>query len=96
MQSQTEHARMPRAVEGWQPSLAKMAVSWTRNEVLKLIEIWGDGDIQAQLEGCKRNQDVYDLIAAELCEAALSVLISNVETRSRSLKVNTGKLRTKE
>ena len=23
----------------------------------KLIEIWGDDEIQAQLEGCKRNQD---------------------------------------
>lgn len=46
-----------------------MAVSWTRDEVLKLIEIWGDGAIQAQLEGCRRNQEVYDRIAVELREA---------------------------
>ena len=45
-----------------------MAVSWSRDEILKLIEIWGDGTIQAQLEGCKRNQDVFDKIAADLCD----------------------------
>ena len=28
--------------------------AWTDEEVVKLIEIWGEGTIQAQLEGCKQ------------------------------------------
>ena len=46
-----------------------MAVPWSRNEILKLLELWGDSTIQAQLEGCKRNQEVYDKIAADLRDA---------------------------
>ena len=45
-----------------------MAVAWSRDEILKLIEILGDGAIQAQLEGCKHNQDIFDKIAADLCD----------------------------
>ena len=43
--------------ENWAERAAvskKMATS-TRQETLKLIEIWGREIIQAQLEGCKRN-----------------------------------------
>ena len=43
-----------------------MAVSWSNDEVLRLIHAWGDSTIQAQLEGCKWNQDVHDKIASEL------------------------------
>ena len=46
-----------------------MAVSGSRDEILKLIEIWGDGAIQTQLEGCKCNQDIFDKIAADLHDA---------------------------
>ena len=38
-------------------------------EVFKLIELGGDEAIQAQLEGCKRNKDVYDKIARAMKEA---------------------------
>ena len=31
------------------------AAAWSKEETLKLIEIWGNGAIQAQLEGCTRN-----------------------------------------
>ena len=48
---------------------AAMASTWNKEETLKLIEIWGDGVMQAQLEGCKHNQEVYDKIAKDLIEA---------------------------
>ena len=35
-----------------------MTTTWSRDEILKLIEVWGDDNIQAQLNGCKRNQDI--------------------------------------
>ena len=38
--------------------------AWTKEETLKLIELWSYEDIQAQLEGCKRNQQVYEKIAS--------------------------------
>ena len=41
---------------------------WTDEETTKLIEIWGEEEIQVQLEGCKRNIHVYERIARELCD----------------------------
>lgn len=38
--------------------------AWTKEETLKLIELWSYEDIQAQLEGYKRNQQVYEKIAS--------------------------------
>jgi len=33
--------------------LAKIMASWTDEETLKLLELWGEDSIQAELEGCK-------------------------------------------
>lgn len=40
--------------------------AWTDEETTKLIEIWGEEEIQVQLEGCKRNIHIYQKIAKEL------------------------------
>ena len=42
-----------------------MAV-WADQEVLKLVELWGEDSVQEQLEGCKRNSQVYHRIAREM------------------------------
>ena len=47
---------------------AAMANTWNK-ETKKLIEIYGDGVMQVQLEGCKHNQEVYDKIAKDPIEA---------------------------
>ena len=47
-------------------------MSWTKPEVLKLNSIWSDESIQAQLESCRHNQDVYEKISSELSEAEFS------------------------
>ena len=41
-------------------------VDWSESETVKLIEVWGEESIQSELEGCKRNKQVYDKIAHEL------------------------------
>ena len=41
---------------------------WSTNEVLVLISIWGERNIQSQLDGSKRNKDIYTEIAHKLCE----------------------------
>lgn len=43
-----------------------MRVDWSESETVKLIEIWGEDHIQAELEGCKRNKQVFEKIAREL------------------------------
>ena len=40
--------------------------AWADQEVLKLVELWGEDSVQEQLEGCKRNSQVYDRIAREM------------------------------
>ena len=47
-----------------------MAVTWGRQEKLKLVEIWGEDSIQTQLEGCHRNKDVYMCIACKINESS--------------------------
>ena len=42
--------------------------AWTKEETHKLVELWGDSEIQLQLEGCKRNQGVFQTIASLLNE----------------------------
>ena len=43
--------------------------AWTDEEVVKLIEIWGEDTIQAQMEGCKHNKEVYTKVSKEMKEA---------------------------
>ena len=72
-----------------------MAVAWNRDEALKLIEIWGDGAIQAQLEGCKRNQDVYDKIAADLHDASFERTGKQCQDKIKKLKGDYRKVKDK-
>ena len=34
--------------------------AWADQQVLKLVELWGEDSVQEQLEGCKQNSQVYD------------------------------------
>jgi len=43
-----------------------MATNWTGNQVLRLIQIWGDYNVQEQLDGSNRNKHMYDSVAKEL------------------------------
>ena len=42
--------------------------NWTDEETLKLIALWSEDSIQAMLEGCKRNKDVYAKLAKQMEE----------------------------
>ena len=44
-------------------------MDWSEAATLKLIEIWGEDTIQAQLEGCKWNREVFEKIAREMTVA---------------------------
>ena len=38
-----------------------MAAIWNDMETFKLVEIWGEEEIQAVLGGCTRNKAVYEI-----------------------------------
>ena len=72
-----------------------MAASWSKEETLKLIEVWGNGAIQAQLEGCKRNQEIFEKIAAELREAGYEWTGKQCREKIKKLKVEYRKIKDK-
>ena len=43
-----------------------LRVEWSESEMIKLIEIWGEDSIHAELEGCKRNKKIFEKIARTL------------------------------
>ena len=47
-----------------------MVPAWNRQEMFKLIKIWGEDRVQEQLEGCHRNREVYVRIARKMAESA--------------------------
>ena len=47
-------------------------MAWSKDETAKLIDIWARAEVQAQLEGCHRNRDVYEKMAQELRTRALT------------------------
>ena len=59
--------------------------NWKDEEVLRLIDVWGDDVIQSQLEGCKRNKQIYDGISKDLL--AYGVQRSAEECREKMKKL---------
>ena len=45
------------------------AAGWSDEETLQLIELWGDDRVQAELEGCKCNKQVYERVSREMVRA---------------------------
>uniref|UniRef100_A0A1X7UXT6 Uncharacterized protein n=1 Tax=Amphimedon queenslandica TaxID=400682 RepID=A0A1X7UXT6_AMPQE len=45
--------------------MLKVAMIWCDEECDKLLELWVEEGIQAQLEGCTRNKHTYEKISKE-------------------------------
>ena len=63
---------------------------WSKEETFKLISIWSKDNIQAQLEGYKRNREVYTKILS--CELSVAGYIRTYKQCQEELK----KLKVKE
>ena len=74
---------------------AAMVSTWNKEETLKLIETWGDAVMQTQLEGCKYNQEVYDIIAKELIEEGYQQSGKQCRDKIKKLKREYRKVRDK-
>ena len=61
-------------IECFSPRLAKFAMAatctgWSNDETKALLGIWGDSEVQSQLDGVVRNRTIYEKVAAQLREA---------------------------
>lgn len=43
-----------------------MVAGWTAAETKALISVWGEANMQDQLDSVKQNKDIYERIASEL------------------------------
>ena len=69
--------------------------TWNKEETLRLIEIWGDNRIQAQLEWAHRNRNVYMKIAREMSEAGYQRTLEQCKDKIKKLKGEYKKLKDK-
>lgn len=70
------------------PCTSPEMATWSKEETLRLIEIWGDDRIQAQLEGTHRNKDVYTKIAREMSEAGFERTFQQCRDKLKNLRVS--------
>jgi len=62
-------------------------VNWTREDTFKLINLWSEDVIQAELEGCRRNSQVYQKkIADGLHEAGFSCTMEQCRDKIKKIK----------
>lgn len=72
-----------------------MVGRWKDDEVLALINIWGDDVIQAQLEGCKRNKLVYEKVSKSMIQAGYPRMAEQCREKVKKLKMEYKKIKDK-
>ena len=70
-----------------------MAAGWLSDETRTLISIWGEQNVQTQLDSVKRNKDIYEKIAFELSNMGYTktwkqcrVKVKNLTQKYRKVK----------
>ena len=58
--------------------------TWTKQDTLKLIEVWGQETIQEQLQSCKRNHSIFVAVAREMRVAGSNRPTTKAGTRLKS------------
>jgi len=69
--------------------------AWTKEETLKLIELWSAEDIQTQLEGCKRNKQVFEKLAAQLRDEGYDRTFQQCREKTKKLRQDYKKVKDK-
>ena len=62
-----------------------MAGSWSVEETKALIAIWGQENVQRQLDGVHRNREVYQRIAMELEDEGYAKTWQQCRTKIKNL-----------
>ena len=71
-----------------------MAAGWTMEETGALVSIWGQANVQNELDGIARNRTVFEKIAKEMAELGFERTWQQCRTKGKNLtqefrKVNT-------
>ena len=61
---------------------------WSDNEVLQLINLWGEEGMQEQLEEAKRNKHVYEKILKALGKIGIHKSGDQCRTKMKKLKMD--------
>ncbi|XP_042313759.1 uncharacterized protein LOC121925552 isoform X2 [Sceloporus undulatus] len=61
-------------------------ISWTRQETLDLISLWGEEKVQEQLRDCHRNINVFEKIAEKMQEKSHDRTAEECRTKSKALR----------
>ena len=71
--------------------------SWSSNEVLALLSIWGEESVQTQLDGAVRNKEVFVKISRKLSELGFAndwkqrrIKVKNLKTSYKTVKDHNG------
>ena len=62
-----------------------MAAGWADTEMKALITVWGEADVQGQLDSVKRNKDIYQRKAAEPLEQGWSKFWKQCRVKVKNL-----------
>ena len=71
------------------------AASWSDEETLKLISVWGEDAIQGMLEGCRRNKECFEKIAKEMNAAGHQRSAEQCSSKIKKLKYEYRKIKDK-
>ena len=60
--------------------------TWSKEEILKLFEIWGQETTQKQLQECKRNQSIFEDVTKQMREAGYEQIFQQCREKIKKLK----------
>ena len=67
--------------------------AWSDNEVAALVAIWGDEDIQEQLDGATRNKSIFETISKKLQESGYNRDWQQCRAKIKNLKAEYKKIK---
>ena len=62
-----------------------MASGWTYEQTRALISIWGQEDVQRELDGVARNRIIYERMSSELRELGMEKTWQQCRTKVKNL-----------
>ena len=71
----------------------EMAGGWSDEATRALIEVWGDTNVQSQLDGFQRNQTIYERIAREMEKLGYTKTWMQCRTKVKNLTAHYRKVR---
>ena len=56
-----------------------MAAGWSSEDTRALVSVWSQTDVQAELDGVKRNRTIFERISRELSELGVTKYLAAMQ-----------------